>query len=372
MKKLLQITAVALFAALSIGITSCAQGPEGGKEVKVVDFRNKKSDGTVLSRAGADGDDPVFKAEFIADIDEFNKHSFYKVTKEPNGNIYDENDFVVESANNGAESKAKLEAFAENVKITSHEDGFQVEFTAPEDFEKLDFWGLSYIDGNGNNSTGVNKENAIDEDGKLTVTYPLVIKGTPATIFVHLGSLNVEDAKHWEAQLYFSVTPVNGLGCVDDMPKDYDSSDYLTIEDGHILKVSKMVPPMAENLTRSFLLNEQDKGTQPYGIEDDYAVVKGLGFVVNEKASELETDACDAGEAVEFTIDLKDYAECSDDGAYLGCIGRHDDGSKGNQPYIWAMFSWSYTLEKFPGYTFRTPDLWSKVVANTEFLDDAE
>ena len=370
MKKLLQITAVAVLVVLSLGITSCAQNSdsEGGQEVKVVDFRNKKSDGTVLSRVARDAE-VVFNSEFKTDINEYDKHSFYKVTKEANGNIYDEKDFVVEAASNGDESKAKLEAFAENVKITSHKDGFQVEFTAPEGFEELDFWGLSYIDGNGNNSTGVEKVNAII-DGTLSVVYPLVIKGTPATIFVHLGSLHVEDAKHWEAQLYFSVTPVNGLGCVEDMPKDFDSSDYLDIEDGHILKVSKMVPPMAQNLTRSFQLNGQDKGTQPYGIEGDYAVVKSLGFVVNEKASELETDACAAGEAVEFTIDLKEYTKKSDD--YVGFIGCDKDSDSTNQPYIWAIFGWSYTLDDFPGYTFITPGLWSKVVANTEFLDDAE
>lgn len=34
---------------------------------------------------------------------------------------------------------------------------------------------------------------------------------------------------------------------------------------------------------------------------------------------------------------------------------------------MFALFSWSYTLEKFPGYTFATPALLTPTIANTDF-----
>ncbi len=372
MKKILKITAIAAFAVLSLSVTSCNWGkPKNPGTPKNIDFRNKDSSGKVVSFRSANPDD-TFNVVFRADIAEFDRHSFYKVTKENNGNIYNEAEFDVVSSDKGDEIKAKLEAFAENVKITSHDDGFQLVFTAPDGFAELDFWSLTYIDGNGNDSTGMDKsgtETAL-EDGTLTVVYPLVIKGETADFRVQLASLDIADTKHWEAQLYFSVTPENGLGCVEDMPLAYHPEDYLEIVDGHVLKVSKMIPPMAQNLTRSFILNEQDKGTVPYGVAGDYAVVNDLGFVLGDKASDVETDASAAGTTVEFTIDLKDYTAYSDSDAYVGRIGCDKDGNNANQDYMWAMFSWSYTLDQFPGYTFSTPNLVSKVVPNTVFRTD--
>ncbi len=372
MKKILKITAIAAFAVLSLTVTSCNWGkPKNPGTPKNIDFRNKDSSGKVVPFRSTAPENPEFDAKFVADIPVFDRHSFYKVTKENNGNIYNEAEFDVVSSDKGDEIKAKLKAFADNVIITSHDDGFQLEFAAPEGFAKVDFWSLAYVDGNGYNSTCINKDNAkdaLDEDGKLTVVYPLVIKGESAYFHVQFASTGIPDTKHWEAQLYFSVKPENGLGCVEDLPIAFNPSDYLEIVDGHVLKISKMIPPMAKNLTHSFILNEQNKGTKPYGEVDDYAVVKDLGCVIGEKASALETDACAEEKAIEFTIDLKDYTEGSD--AYVGRVGCDKDGNNANMDYIWAMFNWSYSLEEFPGYTFSTPSLVSNVVSNTVFRTD--
>ncbi|MCQ2613217.1 MAG: hypothetical protein MJ183_06415 [Treponemataceae bacterium] len=357
MKKILKITAIAAFAVLSLTVTSCNWGkPKNPGTPKNIDFRNKDSSGKVVPFRSTAPENPEFNKKFVADIPEFDRHSFYKVTKEINGSIYNEAEFDVVS------SKEELEAFADNVKITSDDDGFQLEFAAPEGFAEVDFWSLAYVDGNGYNSTCITKDDAPGalKDGKLTVVYPLVIKGESAYFHVQFASTGITDTKHWEAQLYFSVKPENGLGCVEDLPLAFNPADYLEIVDGHVLKISKMIPPMAKNLTHSFILNEQDKGTKPYGEVDDYAVVNSLGCVIGEEASVLETDACAEEKAIEFTIDLNDYTEYSD--AYVGRVG-----SNANMDYIWAMFHWSYSLDKFPGYTFSTPSLVSNVVPNTVF-----
>lgn len=348
-------------SALLVGLIGCKEvDPPKPHVAQVVDYRNKTEDGTVISRSvsARDTAGTEFEYSFIHEDHNLDLYSFYKVVIRDGGSLYVEDDFKAEAAGYGEESKAKVEAFASNVVITNHPDGFQLEFTTPEGFDDINLWSLQYIDGTGNKSTGVLKDGAI-ENGKLTVVYPLVKPGKEAKFWVQLAGVADEYARKWEAQLYYSVTPVNGLGCVDDVQKDYDPTDYAEIVDGSILRISKVIPPMAKNLQRSVLLFEQDTNNEPYG---EGSNVNGIGGIQFENATEEEVKACEAGEAIEFDIDLKKYMESSD--SYGWCI---DLELSKNKPYIWVFFSWSYTLEDFPGYTFGTPQIQTKVVPNTEF-----
>lgn len=117
---------------------------------------------------------------------------------------------------------------------------------------------------------------------------------------------------------------------------------------------------MAKNLTHSFLVGEQDKNDAPWGEGSGF---NQIGEACNEKANEEETNACAYERAVNLTIDLNNYLEASDNYDYF--IDVENKGQ--NKPYVFAMFWWSYTLDKYPGYEFSSPGICSNFIENTAF-----
>lgn len=346
MKKI--ILSVMAVATVMLGIASCSMNANSDSdEPKVLDLRNKKADGNVLRAARAA--DAEFKAELLLDSGVTWGQTFYSIAKDINSSKDSGDQYI------GEASKAEIEKLAENVKITSHADGFQLEFTAPEGFGILTGGGVVYVDGLGYKSTGVEKENAV-VDGKLSVVYPLVRAGETAKFWIHLYGGKKGESKEWEAQLFYNITPVNGHGCVDDFPKNYEPANYVHLEDGHFLKVTNTIPPTAKNLKHTFILREQDAADKPWG-----AGLEDLGEVYFENASEEEISACAEERATELTIDLTQYLSDSANYKYNLSSGRH------NKPYMFAMFWWTYTLDDVPGYVFSTPGIDSNVIENTDF-----
>lgn len=341
-------------AALMFSVVSCNQNVDPkDKGPKILDLRNKKADGSVL-RAARDAA-PEFKAELLLDSGVDWGQTELRVAKVPGGDLSnpDERDLY-----SGEDGKTKIEEFAKSVKITSHKDGFQFDFTTPEGLSALTGGALAYVDGNGNKSTGAGNDSAIS-DGKWTTVCPLVIEGKTSKFWFLLYG------NGWEAGLFYNITPVNGLGCVDDFPEDYNPANYVHLEDGHLLKINNTIPPMAKNLKHNFLLVEQDTNDIPYGNGSNN---HGIGNVDLEDATEEELVACDEVRAVELTIDLTKYTESSD--KYEYCLSYETNGQ--NKPYVFAMFWWTYTLDNYPGYKFSTPGICSNIIENTDFKKKAE
>lgn len=364
MKKLLKLTTVAVLSVMALGLASCAQdaGNNEPEAPKVLDLRNKQSDGKAYTGRAAVSDTVAAletEPEFLMKVGD--RNSFCKILKEVGGNLNTPADVDVID-------ETKLKAFAANVQIKSHEHGLQFEFTTPEDMAKVDFWYIAYVDGTNHISTSVEKDNAIDESGKLTVVYPLVNEGKEAKFYIQLVC-NDDSSRKWEAQLYFSVIPDHkGLGCIDDLPVSFTGvgSDYMEIVDGHILKIKNTIPPMAKNLKRNFTVHGQDIPKEHYG---EGSNEKSLGMALKAPASDAEMNASNDGntEAV-FEIDMNDYLKGSED--YVGCIDY--DKKDYTKNYMFVIFNWSYTLDDYPGYTFGAPGLTSEVVENTVFKKAAE
>lgn len=395
MKKLMYL---AVCAAVVLGLTGCPSPDSEQKPqvdiVRDVDFRNKNPDGTVLSRmALKSAVDVTFSFQLLDKLENFEKpgntgvpvynewEGALKYTYSPDGDY-----FGVEPAQSVTDEKkdsvkANYEKMINNLKFEDdpENDCIKLVFTTPDGWEKINYWDLTYIDAYGNKSTSVENDDVIDENGTLSVKYPLVIPGKEARFFIQLGYLDSLNGNKWFGQLYASVIPAHGKGCIDDLYEGFSPYNYMEItNDGKELKVKQIIPPMAQNLEHFFQVLEKkvnSRGWENY----DTADISAIGVVL-ERAKEAEIQACEAGVVAEFTLNLEDYLIGFSEADYAAgskdyCYGLHYDEKIGNYkdyPYIFAWFKWHYTLEDFPGYKFGSPWIISETVPNKLFIKAQE
>ncbi|MCQ2241699.1 hypothetical protein [Treponema sp.] len=366
MKKTNLIIAFAIFATTSaLLFTGCPKEPDPSKPhvAEIVDLRNYKNDGTVLSRAANSGEsDPVsstFSYKIIDNVKNFD------------GGVEGNGVSRFQKTENGQwklifPGDAEFEALAGMVSFEDHPDGFKFVFKKAADYGNIDWVNLQYVDKNGNRSTAIEAEDwgTLTESGDFEIVYPLVNPNTSNIFWVMFDDNNPD---HYSAYLFFEVNTIHGKGCVKPMQWDYQETDYSEILDGHLLHITKMIPPKAYNITHSFQLIEQKNGTEAYGpyLNEDgsYDVVTKLGGCFDEKISEEEQLAADNGTALDYTIDLADYLEEDFDNYW----GKIDLSLSEGKPYIFTEFNYKYQLEGYDGYFFSTPAIKPVPVSSEYF-----
>ncbi|MCQ2592251.1 MAG: hypothetical protein MJ188_05660 [Treponema sp.] len=346
MKKTL--LSLAICAVAFLGLTGCPGNPSESDPKKqhvaeIVDLRNYKSDGTILARESI----TEFSYKIIDNVENFD------------GGAEGTGVSRFQKTENGQWKQlfpgdAEFKALASMVSFEDHEDGFKFVFKKSEDYGNISWVGLQYVDENGNRSTAIDIEDwdALTSQGDFEIVYPLVNPNTSNIFWVMFDDGN---PNHYSAYLFYEVNTIHGKGCVKPMQWDYQETDYTEILDGHILHITKMIPPKAYNITRSFQLIEQKNGSKAYGEykNDDgsYDVVTKLGGCFNEKITEEEQTAADNGTALDLKIDLADYLEEN----YEKYWGNIDLSKSEGKPYIFTEFNYKYQLEDYDGYYFSTP-----------------
>lgn len=322
---------------------------------EVVDYRNKDADGNVVARSAARTTAEDFSYKLLDVLEPFDRGK-----AESNVQIKGTNEYITASS----ENKAAFEKMKNAISFEDHPDGIKLVFKKPADYDNVTGIVFQYIDNAGNRSTCIDSYTWAEtfQKGDFEVVYPLVIEGQKANFWLQLGD---DNDSHPEVNFFYEIMPVHGLGAVEDMQENYEETDYINITDGHIMNITLMIPPDAENLLHYITLHEQEGGEGAWSYKDEngnevyYKNVNGLGYI-SEPASEDEVEAAKTGKKIEYSLDLsKKVVDSGEEGIVKA---KYTD-----QPYIFAGFIYRYTLPKFPGYFFASPEIKSKPVENKYF-----
>lgn len=368
---LLAASAVLLSLASCKKPTDTPADPETKPEhvAQVVDYRNKDASGNACR--AAESDTPAVLEEIswklLDKLEPFD-------TKYENGEFTrgigysncsytgaDGKDVICDPVNN----KETYNKMKNAIKFEDHKDGVKLVFTKPAGYDKVTWIVFQYVDGNGNRSTCIDRNDwgtffdGTDGSGNFELVYPLVKKGQKANFWVMLGNGN--DAQP-DVSFFYEVMPAHGKKVVDDMQSDYRETDYLSMEDGHTAKVKLSIPPYAKTLKTMFVLHEQNGGTYPWYDGD----VNKLGVYVYEDAEALK--AAQNGTKHEFNLDLSEKV--------IETVNGNADFGKGfgknlykDNSHVFVSLTYQYTLEDaaYDGYYFTTPEVKSMPVANDFF-----
>lgn len=360
-------------AAVLFSLTSC--GPDRGpKEIKVIDYRNKSISGALVRSAvtaNVSGDftpDPNFSWKLLDTLNPFDGEIGYSQCTYKNEDGVTIHCFPDECRIEDADwsivecEKDYYKIMSDAISFKDDPDGIKLVFTKPADYDNVTWIVFQYVDGNGNRSTLIDRNdwNSFFENGDFEFVYPLVVKDQVANFWVMLG--NGDDSQPG-VSFFYEVTACHGLGVVDDMPKKYKETDYISIDNGNIVHIKKTIPPYAKNVVRKFDLCEQNGGT--YAWKD--GPVNKLGTYLEESPIEAYT-ASENDEEFEFTLNLSDKVIEEYNGEENG-FGKN---LYQNNSHIFATFIYKYEMidEKYDGYFFQTPEIKSKPVANTLFRTD--
>lgn len=232
------------------------------------------------------------------------------------------------------------------ISFEDAEKGFKIIYKTPEKLQGKNYHfqtRIFYIDGNNNWSTCQNINfNYINENGcvidECSWVYPWVLPGKTYTFAIQFQYANndPEGPKGPDFQLYYKVTPNHGIGIVDDLPKDYDSIDYTSFENG-IFSLINVIPPESEyELLKTGALWGIDVNTEHWGQNANRQWLKGF----DDEITDDENSAL-----------VKDFN---------GFVTT-------DLPYVFCQFSYKYYLEGFDYCYFNTPGFTSKIIDNVEF-----
>lgn len=351
MKKTL-LTVLACSAIL-LSFMSCKPSAEPEPEpIPVVDLRNKDADGKSL-RAAANAE-PEFS---------------YKLLEKSDWASFEENtrvSFCTIGGNSFGPGTDEYKKMAAAIKFEDCEDGVKFVFTKPEGYDNVTSIVFQYMDGNGQRSTCIDSDdwNSVfnGNGGNFELTYPLVLPGKRADFWVMLGNGNENQLS---VNFKYTVMPAHGKGIVDDLPKNYDETNYVEIdEDGHTLKLKKIVPPTGVTLMHCIEFDEQTGGSSAWGYdtvggEKRYYTVNKLGNCYEEALPEEQAAAlAEDKEGIDLTIDLNNY---------LNKANGFDMTKSKNYDYFFIGYAYIYRMtdEKFASFRFASPQMKSLPVKNT-------
>lgn len=238
----------------------------------------------------------------------------------------------------------------EDVKslITFSDDpnGFRVTYT---DSPKLDNYTISYIDihyidGNENFSTKQNLTSYCRNEFALTKetfswVYPLVNPGKTYKFSVRIKwYCNENTSDNFTLQIFYNITPTHGIGMIDDLPRNYDSSDYVTLEN-KLLTIHDVIPVESTDVV--------EKQVQIFGkkTNSDHWITE----VHHVKSYRVEITSFDDNSAITF-----DFS---------------NENLETELPYLFCQFMYTYTLEGYDYCKFYTPEFLSPIVKSSNLTD---
>ena len=145
--------------------------------------------------------------------------------------------------------------------IVSFEDdkiGFKINYNTPKKLEEYSLiTRIVYIDGNGKWSTRQNiNYAAINEfnidTGSYVVksqyswVYPFVLANKTYKFAIQFQYSKEKISNPPDFQLYYEITPLHGIGIIDDLPYNWNSSDYVSIKDA-LVSINNVIPVESSN-----------------------------------------------------------------------------------------------------------------------------
>lgn len=327
-----------------------------------VDLRNYDAEGNVY-RSASEG-----QIEFFSEITN-DYANFYRDDSLGEGHNYFWNedcpDWVLKS-----------------VTIEDCDDGIRVIYHRPKGIENfsdkpIGWFSVTYIDGNGNNSTSTSisydkMNDCYDAAGNwdlkirdtFYVDYPLVLPGNETYINVQYGynrgsgtkkdfdALEQEQNGNSDNQFFlsFKVIPAHGKACIKDLPAKFvslgelgaGSANYVKLSntsDGLILSGKDIIPPEGKNIRRSYSVVEADSNDKYFGNN-----FNNVGWV-DEAVENPEKD---------FDVNLIKFKVDNENNCGLS--------NSMNKPYIFCETQYSYELDEYPGLIFHTPLLKTPII----------
>ena len=176
-----------------------------------------------------------------------------------------------------------------------------------------------HIDSNMNENVGVSpKESVIEafnngETETLEFSFPFVLPGKTVSLCIQYGYATPNYAEYKEVRLYYTVNTAHGKAMVDELPENFDDSDYVTIKDGRYLEIQNITLPKGKNYRSIIQVFEYDPNvtTDP----------KQIGY----KESQDHTPETNN------KYDLIDFCEIEK-----------------RYPYIYAILHYEFELDEYP------------------------
>lgn len=297
--------------AILISISACVM-PENETPVStVVDLRNKDSNGVSVSRAAAN--DLEFHWEFIE--------------KDAGSRYGDITDVEIDSL----------------ISFEDDQEGFKVNFTNLERLRQYTLlMRIIYMDGNQNFSTRqeihYSELNDLQIGGSVknySWVYPLVIPGKTCKFAIQFQYFT-SDGTAPDFQLYYNVTPLHGIGIIDDMSSEAKNADHFRI-DGTTVYIEDVIPVEAEGtIFKKFGIFTKDDNTS--GQWQDMKWLEGYSEAISDEQGSATT------------IDLSRIT------------------SKSASKYFFFQFNYGYNIEGYDFCEFATPDFISSIHPNELFL----
>lgn len=325
MKKILKFALPMIFATgllFSCSLFSSPTGSSAGestttgggndeiKDLPVIDLRIKNAAGQSISRAAEDE-----AVEF--------SYKFLEI---------------------GGNPKLGLLTREEAKNILTFEDdpqGIKINCTVPEKYDSINWFELVYIDGNANWSTRQQADWFVYGDKRnFSWLYPLVIPGNTVKFVIQLMMGANENEANF--QIYYEVTPVHGIGIVDDLPAGYDESKYISYSNGKV-SLNNVIPPDSSTI-----------------------VTKSVGFWGAEHSSKVQVwdGTSDMFSYYPSNIKLDYYGMPTD--FYLFTNGVS------SKPYFFIQCGYDYTIEGFDGLKFASPRICTDPIENNFFNQSLE
>lgn len=330
-------------ALAGLVLAGCSNAPAAKHVAQIVDYRIKDAAGNIVARAASS--EPEVKYEFsyklLKDLPNFNgdaKMSYvhYKVDGETVTETSGENFDMLKNA----------------ITFEDCEEGIKFKFTKPADFDNVNYINFQYVDSNGQRSTSVGLTDEFYK-GKddIEMIFPLVVAGKKANFWIMLDNGNESQPA---AFFFYEIMPAHGDSFIQPLQKDYEETDYISIEEGHILKLHKVIPPKTIKPLWHFIGLMEQNGAGPAWVGGPVNKLYGIF----EEASEIEVSAANAEEptVADYVLDLKDIM-----------TEQWKDNDTLGYPYIFVEFLYQFAMEDFPEYTFATPSIKCVPVPNTIF-----
>lgn len=155
------------------------------------------------------------------------------------------------------------------ITLEDCEDGVKFVFHKPSETDCPDSYRMvwidaHHIDSNMNENVGVSpKESVIEafnngETETLEFSFPFVLPGKTVSLCIQYGYATPNYAEYKEVRLYYTVNTAHGKAMVDELPENFDDSDYVTIKDGRYLEIQNITLPKGKNYRSIIQVFEYD------------------------------------------------------------------------------------------------------------------
>lgn len=205
-----------------------------------------------------------------------------------------------------------------------------------------------YIDGNNNWSTvqelddqklngGVYDEKGVwlgSNNHDYSWVFPFVLSGKSCKIVIQYQYFK-DDVAYPDFEAYYSINPKHGLGVIDDLPADWDSTKFTSIKPTEYT-IHDVIPVESSKVVKSLIVWGNDSTTP-------WTKPKWLDEIDEELT---DADKTNKGFTTDLTKAKKAYSD---------------------KPYMFCQLSFTYYLEDYPYCKFHSPEFLSPVIENTYF-----